>query len=726
MAIKNGKLKGFIFTLDAIFALVVASVGVSLLLYVSFTSPGAYSDTTSQAYGIMQSMLQTTIGQAAPGSAYLNYLALPSNASTSSWPQLGHDAQLSSATAYSLRTPYLLYTFNTTSDMLPSVVVQGGFAFAAAGNSISMINATNGRLISVFPAGGSASNVVSTPAVYKNILLYANSSMYVMGVNIYSNSMQWNVMVTNSITTPMEIENNYLSFGTANGFYLLNIMNGTVAAYAALPSQAQTPLYTNGEYLVSTTSQSSQDYLYSYALYWDTLTNIWKVPLDSPQTTAPTTTGNTVGVGSGSSIYIFTIGGNLVSNTPVGSQVLGISAYGNNYYVQTSQNLYEFNSSGGEIYSTSTEATAQNSIPSVSPSVIYTISKGNLFDGYSATLSPLWNISLPSAYVNLNYTNIALAYGNAYVPNGNTLYVFGTYKTQINNNILQTLSNMYLNGQGSYANYLLGSVYNSSTTGIFINSTYAPDLEIASFNGANSFISTGSTGLPVGSAARSVFIWTYYKGPYSSVDAAYTYGTWIAGELSSIEIFDSNIVFNAAGGQSFTSSFAPPNDTWQFIGYTYAAGSNQITIYDNGQSQTGALIGPLNTVLPSANQSVISGRSGTSLHGDPYWNGLLSDLQVYNTSLSKQQVIQLYQNGPFGLPVNMQDIKLWIPLNGNPNDLSGSFNNGLQSVNVNYTYSNLRPQSLVNAYQVSKASVPLSLSSNGISKWYNVSVVTWR
>ena len=729
MDCKKRNMKAFIFTLDAVFALVVASAGVSVLLYGPLANQSTYASSPTQAYGLMQGMLQTSVASA-PGSSYIGALDPYPNVSTMSWPQYGHDAQLSSGSGAALQVPYLLYTYSTPANMLPSAVADGGFVYVAAGNKVYMINATTGTLRSSLPAGNGAS-VVGVPAIYKSVLLFANASNYVRGINVYNSVQQWNFSAGNSVITPLEIENNYLVFGTTNGFYLLNPINGTLIAYANMLAPARAPAYVNGEYLVSTDFPSSQNRLYSYVLAGGALSSVWNVPLTSLPTTSPSVLSNTVGVGSGNSMYILTIGGNMIATSVgLGSPTLGVSAYKGGYYLQTGTGLYNFGTNGNIISSEPIPTTLlQNSTASESQSYVYVVAGGN-FRGYGNNLGKLlWNVSLQGSYLP-GYSSVALAYGNAYIPDGNVLYAFGTYKPQPNDNMLQTLASMYLNGQGGYANYLLGSVYNSSNAGIFINRSYAPTLSMANFNGANSYISTGISGLPLGNSARSVFAWIYWEGPStSSRSTVYGYGNYQGGtgEGAALEIvpsgnagklyFESDIL-NAADSKNLV-----PINRWVFVGYTYAAGSsNTMTFYVGGQNFTLSMGGQLNTQLPATDQANIGKDSGGISYN---FNGMIADVQVYNISLNRQQVIQLYQGGAFGMPINSRNLKLWMPLEGNPSDLSGATNIGTP-YSISYSASNYAPPRLLNAYQVSRVSVPLALTANGVSRIYNVSVVTWR
>ena len=51
-------------------------------------------------------------------------------------------------------------------------------------------------------------------------------------------------------------------------------------------------------------------------------------------------------------------------------------------------------------------------------------------------------------------------------------------------------------------------------------------------------------------------------------------------------------------------------------------------------------------------------------------------MQLYNASLSSNQISLLYDEGIGGVPVQLRGLVGWWPLNGNPNDYSGNGNNG--------------------------------------------------
>ncbi|MEM4067662.1 MAG: hypothetical protein QXV17_12475 [Candidatus Micrarchaeaceae archaeon] len=63
--------------------------------------------------------------------------------------------------------------------------------------------------------------------------------------------------------------------------------------------------------------------------------------------------------------------------------------------------------------------------------------------------------------------------------------------------------------------------------------------------------------------------------------------------------------------------------------------------------------------------------------------GNLLDVQIYNTSLSANEIQYLYTEGIGGAPIDLQNLVAWWPLNGNANDYSGNGNNG-QATGVTY------------------------------------------
>jgi hypothetical protein len=208
---------------------------------------------------------------------------------------------------------------------------------------------------------------------------------------------------------------------------------------------------------------------------------------------------------------------------------------------------------------------------------------------------------------------------------------------------------------------------------------------VAEFNGQNSRVSTAATGFPVGNSPRSVFAWIYWTGTQGSGNfyPITSYGIASAGgEVSILYVYSATnpavlyfSSFGSLGSNNFQSSFPITQNTWTFVGYTISGSGTTITIYDNGQSQTGTITSPANTVLPATDPADIGIVSSGNPSGRQFL-GSISNVQVYNTTLDPAQVQGLYMEGIGGDPIDIGNLVGWWPLNGNTNDYSSSQNTG--------------------------------------------------
>ncbi len=201
---------------------------------------------------------------------------------------------------------------------------------------------------------------------------------------------------------------------------------------------------------------------------------------------------------------------------------------------------------------------------------------------------------------------------------------------------------------------------------------------VAKFNGVNSRIVAGSTNLPIGSSPRSLSAWVYLSGngigssSYGSVIQEYGYPFSTSG-LSELYVYHGTLGFSA-GGESFISSLKVPIGRWSFVGYGYQSGSTSITLYLNGNGQTGSLSGGAALSTPSGTSSEIGAEGNTINSG--YFNGSISNIQLYDTFLNSNQVLQLFGQGIMGSGVSTQNMVGWWKLAGNAEDYSGDNNTG--------------------------------------------------
>ena len=120
---------------------------------------------------------------------------------------------------------------------------------------------------------------------------------------------------------------------------------------------------------------------------------------------------------------------------------------------------------------------------------------------------------------------------------------------------------------------------------------------------------------------------------------------------------------------------------WYFVTGVWSKGTAYAAIYVNGKfiGNCAAATSPYSgTYNPEIASGPDANGYNTAFQGD------ISNVQVYNASLSSNDIQTLYQEGIGGAPQNLQNLVGWWPLNGNANDYSGNNNDG-NATDVVYT-----------------------------------------
>lgn len=82
------------------------------------------------------------------------------------------------------------------------------------------------------------------------------------------------------------------------------------------------------------------------------------------------------------------------------------------------------------------------------------------------------------------------------------------------------------------------------------------------------------------------------------------------------------------------------------------------------------------------NSFVIGAISPNSIPGygaEEWFNGMISNVQIYNSTLPPNDIAELFNEGIGGVPINLQSLVGWWPLNGNTKDYSGNNNTEVPS-----------------------------------------------
>jgi hypothetical protein len=163
------------------------------------------------------------------------------------------------------------------------------------------------------------------------------------------------------------------------------------------------------------------------------------------------------------------------------------------------------------------------------------------------------------------------------------------------------------------------------------------------FDGVDDYVVVGSFNqLPTGSSARTINIWfnpniTTWQG---NVNSLFFYGTTgINGAVFGID-FDTypTMEIYTWGGAGrdviFSSSF--PQTGWSNLSVIYD-GSTTISIYENSRNTQNATV----TALSTTNTNVWIGSIDPS-YQPWYYDGRISNIQIYNRALSASEVAQNY------------------------------------------------------------------------------------
>ncbi len=232
----------------------------------------------------------------------------------------------------------------------------------------------------------------------------------------------------------------------------------------------------------------------------------------------------------------------------------------------------------------------------------------------------------------------------------------------------QPLSCQVLRPNGPYTSYdinLLGICNNALPT------------YTAQFNGKNSYIEINN--VPQTGKTFTITAWVneyHISDPRDEIiDAIGAYFNLQYGE-GCLWVINSN---------GYLCSKQPvSNGQWAFLAAVFVPGSpGSETIYVDGE------VGNTITKNMGGPSGVMSGAIGTCWYcGSGYgeFNGMISNVQIYNASLDQNSIIDLYQEGIGGVPIDLQNLQDWWPLNGNANDYSGNGNNGVPA-NMAYTSS---------------------------------------
>ncbi len=290
------------------------------------------------------------------------------------------------------------------------------------------------------------------------------------------------------------------------------------------------------------------------------------------------------------------------------------------------------------------------------------------------------NSGLNSFYYNGSIANVQVYNGIMAASQITQLYNLGISATPYSTNLVAWLP---LNGNANdYSGYNNnGTVYGNTN---FVSSptnestgNNATSVLSARFNGIDSKV-TGNLQSSLFPITATTWISVNAYAPNDIAEVAYfDNGKWQAFiQTSGYSQCKLGSLWWWNSSESMCTEFTVPLSTWTML--TYEANSTQMRACINAvcQSYYHSVNAPISGVLPFT----IGGP------GHKYFNGNITNFQVYNKTLSLQQLRQIYQQGVGGVPLSNSSLVAWWPLVGNANDYSGNGNNAT-ATNVIYTAS---------------------------------------
>lgn len=301
-------------------------------------------------------------------------------------------------------------------------------------------------------------------------------------------------------------------------------------------------------------------------------------------------------------------------------------------------------------------------------------------NGYSAT------IPLPPQLSILEY-NISITRQGMVIASSNTLgqniqaTAFALVQSVVSNSIYLSQSKLYyviptvestgyITLQNSFGNicvdYQCASTSNQSSQLLLTTQTaYAIYL-----NGYNNY---AQTSLPVTSSkVESISFWMKTNVVGKINQYIIDQGSAASPNNNWLDLVGGQLVGGPSLSNNCGTTLAFKANTWYFITYTV---NSMLSIYVNADPNLGCSV-------VASGQTPLGLSVGEIAAGGSYFNGSISNLQIYSSSLTRTQINSLYGEGITGSPIS-GNIVAWYPFQGNGNDYSGNQNdlvvNGPQS-----------------------------------------------
>ncbi len=700
-------MKGILFTTDALFSLLIVAFAITILSYFIFTPASSLNISSSRAHSILSLFISTNIQTLSTQNKLNSYLF--SGTKQSSWTQLGANSQRTYTNPSGPQYPFLLYTYYVPNGITTNMVSSFGTIYFGSQTQIFAINSSTGKTIWVkTPFKTTITSLYpNSLAIYSGELIYTNGTQ-THAISLNNASFFWNYSLPYgyTITSSPLVYNNEVYFGVSNTvntqIYSLNTFNGTFSQNVITKFPILYLAQLNGSIIATDLNGN----MISINTNGSTMSKI----ANSGPTIPFSIQGQFINLENGTQ-FCKANASFVETCTPHGLStnfVISKSQYNNVRLLN--DELFDIKQPG-LLFWTYTNDNLGSTVgnPVISNDTIYSIwSSGfilanNLSNGKLQFITQTPSDTLSSMILSGGILSIASA---------KHIYSYGSCFSNTNATLVYALTYLYSKGFGSCATYISYSEYPSATYGIQVNGVYGPSNTLLKYTG-NSYTELNYT-------LKNVY--ALYLG-------------------------------SGGSGLSLGSNFNP--DTWYLINVVNNITSNTVALYLNGklintQSTTipndyslSEWIYPENSIsLSYINGVVSSGSTNSLLVGcaslpcSNGFNGIITNLQLYSSTLTQNNVSSMYTDGIANYPISNMGLFAWLPLEGDTNDYSGFGNTGYNS-NVFYTSLQYNPPIISSSESVSQASVisPVTntqsitqgpILGNQGGKLYKFGVYTWK
>jgi hypothetical protein len=125
------------------------------------------------------------------------------------------------------------------------------------------------------------------------------------------------------------------------------------------------------------------------------------------------------------------------------------------------------------------------------------------------------------------------------------------------------------------------------------------------------------------------------------------------------------------------TSFSVADNKWHFVAFVGNVNTQSLYLDGNFIGSRSGTISQSWWTLSSIGTGYTSGREGVPSGTWGFFKGNITNVQIYATALTPQQIQQLYLQGINSPPISNAGLVGWWPLQGNANDYSSYNNNGI-------------------------------------------------